>query len=188
VPGALGYQVFARDTARNPSFLLVGTAGSTLAPHVLVTLPSPFDVYSGDTLVTPFADHTRVDFAVVPVDIYGHAGDPASAAVVSRTDTVRPTVAGATPDVSADNRGGATAATVLLDVDFSEYVDPAMSNFAIALPAVGMSAVFVLDPTLLAGRFTISVPPLTDGRGAFSITGAVDTSGNVMLPHSGSLP
>jgi hypothetical protein len=188
VPGAAGYQIFARDSAHNPSFLLVATAGSATAPHVPVTLPAAFDLYSADALQTPFADHTRVDFAVVPVDIYGHVGDPNTAAVVSRTDGVRPTVIGATPDGSADNLSGATAATVALDVDFSELLDPALSNVAIALPVVGMSAGFVLDAALLSGRFTITVPPLTDGRGAYSITGAVDTSGNVMLPHAGALP
>jgi hypothetical protein len=188
VPGAAGYRVFARDTAGNPSFLLVATAGSAAAPHVALTLPPAFDVFSGDTLLTPLAAHTRVDFAVVPVDVYGRAGDPAGAAVVSRTDTVRPTVVDAAPDASADNRAGAAAATVRLDVDFSELLDPAAADVAIALPAAGMTAVFVLDPSLVAGRFTITVPPLADGRGAFSITGAVDTSGNVMLPHPGLLP
>jgi hypothetical protein len=188
VPGALGYQVFARDTANNPSFLLVATAGSVAAPHVALRLPAAFDVYTGDALITPFAARTRVDFAVVPVDVYGHAGDPATAAVVSRTDTVRPTIVGLVPSGSADNGAGASAATVTLDVEFSEYLDPAASNFAIALPAVEMSAVFVLDAALLTGRFTITVPPLTDGRGACSITGAVDTSGNEMLPFAASLP
>ena len=188
VPGALGYQVFARDDAGNPAFLLVATAGSAPAPHLAVTLPATFDVYSGDSLQTPFADHTRVDFAVVPVDVYGQAGDAAAATIVSRTDTVPPTVAAATSDRSADNQSGATAASVALDVTFSEYLDPAVSNLAIALPAVGMSAVFVHDPALLTGRFTISVPSMTDGRGAFAITGAVDTSGNAMLARAGSLP
>ena len=55
------YQVFARDTAGNPSFLLVATAGSAPAPHVALTLPPAFDVYSGDALVTPFAARTRVE-------------------------------------------------------------------------------------------------------------------------------
>jgi hypothetical protein len=185
VAGAAAYRIFVRDNNFNPSYLQVAQVGNSPAPSASITLPGTFDFFSGDGIQTPFAFDVDVDFAVVGVDINGDSADPAQAATVSHSDNIAPSLSSQQLG-DADNSTNPFPVTLSLNVFFSEYIDPA-SAVQIVLPSAGMTATFELDPGLLRGTFTITIPPNLDGSGFFSITGAVDTSGNTMFPFDGVL-
>lgn len=186
VPNAVAYRVFARDTRGNPTYLLLREVGSSPAPAISVTLPASFDYYTGDALQTPFAFGTKVDFAVVAVAADGTAADPATATAVRLADKVAPMVEWASQSGDPNNAAGATARTITLAVTFGEYMDSSVLP-TITLPAAGMTATFAWNDTLTSGAFSISVPAGVNGSGAYSITGAKDTSGNLMIPKAGTL-
>ncbi len=185
---ASGYQVWVRDTNRNPSYLLVKTLGSSPAPSTTVTLPATFDWYSADALQTPFAFGVGVDFAVVPVNAAGDAPLPSAVTPVHRTDAVAPPVDQAAQTGNADNSAGGTARTITLALTFGEYMnqDPAFVP-TIVLPDPSMTATFRWDPSTTygttVGRFSITVPPSIDGHGTYTVSGAKDSSGNTMTLH-----
>jgi hypothetical protein len=181
---AAGYQVWARDTNRNPDYLLLKTLGSTPAPSTSVTLPATFDWYSADALVTPLAFGVAVDLAVVAVNAAGDAPLPSSATPVRRSDTVAPwALTGQSGQ--ADNSAGGSARTITLTATFDEYMDPSVLP-TISLPA-GLTSTFDWSASRTVGTFRITIPASTDGRGAFTIAGAKDTSGNLMTPKTGQL-
>ena len=182
---AAQYRVYARDTRSNPSFVALATVGTTPAPQATVSLPATFDYYSGDGLQTPFAWGTEVTFAVVAVGPTGAPGDVTSATPVRLRDAVAPSVTSSAQSGSAAN-ATASPQTVTLQVTFDEYMDPATAP-AIDLPVAGLSPVFAMDPGLRKGTFTLTIPTATDATGPFTVTGAVDTSGNAMRPYSGRL-
>ena len=183
---AAGYQVWARDTNRNPSYLLLKTLGSMPAPSTSVTLPATFDWYSADALLTPLAFRVAVDLAVVAVNAAGDAPLPTSATPVRRSDTAAPWALTAQSG-QADNSAGLTARTITLTATFDEYMDPSVLP-TISLPA---ALTYTFDwsasATPTVGTFHITVPASTDGRGPFTIAGAKDTSGNFMTPKTGQL-
>jgi hypothetical protein len=186
VPAATGYQIFARDTASNPSYLLIKTVGSSPAPATSVTLPASFDHFTGDAVQTPFAFGVAVDLAVVAVNAAGAAPDPSTATPVRRADAVAPVVEWAYQTGIADNGAGATSRTVLLNLTFSEYMDTGVLP-AITLPGAGLTASFAWNANRTSGTFSIVIPASTDGRGAYSVSGAKDTSGNLMAAAGGTL-
>jgi hypothetical protein len=186
VTNAFRYQVWVRDTNRNPDYLLVKTLGSSPAPSTPVTLPSTFDWYSDDLKLTPFAFGVAVDFAVVAVNAAGDAPSPTTATPVRRTDTVKPTVSQAVQSGWADNSGGSSPRTITLAVYFSEYMDPAFAP-TIALPNVNMTYTFAWSGDHMGGTYSIIIPAGIDGRGSYSVSGAKDSSGNVMTSYTGTL-
>jgi hypothetical protein len=187
IPGAAGYRIYARDTLSNPTYLLLSTVGSSPAPATSLTLPTSFDVFTADGLQTPFAFGTRVDVAVVATDAVGNAASPDTAAPVSRADTMKPSVVSADVSGNANNTSGSSPRTITLRVRWSEYLHPTRSNIAIQLPHPALTSTFLLDPTAQSGTFTIVIPAGVNGAGAYTVTGAVDTSGNVMDPYAGTL-
>ena len=184
---ASGYQVWVRDTNRNPSYLLVRTLLSTPAPSTSVTLPATFDWYSGDAIQTPFAFGVGVDFVVVAVNAAGDAALPSTVVPVHRQDTVHPVVEQAVQIGNADNSASGTPRTITLTLTFSEYIDPAFAP-TIGLPDGSMTATFAWqDPNRTVGRFSITIPPSIDGRGTYTVSGAKDLSGNAMTLHTGTI-
>ena len=182
VAGAASYDIYARDTSANPTYLLVDTSGSAPAPGEPVTLPGEFDYYTDDGFQTPFAYGVDVDFAVVPVDASGSSGDPVAANEVRVSDNVAPIAWDTDQFATADNTGGLTDDILDLNVDFTEYMDPA-SAAAVTMTGLGPTCVvsaFDMDPGLINGGFTITVPAGTDCSGPYLVTGARDTSGNLM--------
>lgn len=186
-PAASGYQVWVRDTAGNPSWLLVATPANSFTPTASVTLPAAFDLYAFDGVQTPLAGGVGVDFAVVAVNATGDAPSPTTATPVRRADTVGPVVQSAPLLGNADNSAGGTARTITLTLNFSEYMDPAAIP-TIGLPGAGETATFAWSGTSRkVGVFTITVLAGTDGRGRYLVTGAKDSSGNAMTPWSATL-
>ncbi len=185
LPAAASYEVYARDTRLNQSWVRIGSVGSAPAPSLAITLPSSFDYYGADGLLTPFAFGTQVELAVIAVGLTGASGDLAAAAPLRLGDTVAPTASWAVQRGSAVNPGAAPA-TLTLTVAFSEYMRAAAPP-VIDLPAAGMSAAFELDAGLRQGTFTITVPAGTWGWGPYLIHGAEDSSGNPMTPFAGQL-
>lgn len=186
VSGASSYQVWVRDTSRNPTWVLANSyVGSSPAPSTTVTLPATFDYYAADGIQTPLAYGVGVDFAVVAVNAAGDAPAPSTATKVTRADTVAPAVETAIQSGNADNTAGGTAKTITLSVTFSEYMDTSVAP-SIALPA-GDTATFQWNANRTGGVFTITIPAATDGSGAYTISGARDTSANVMASHPGTL-
>lgn len=184
---ASGYQVWVRDTSRNPSWLLTNTVPNSFTPSATVTLPATFDYYQFDGIRTPFAFDAAVDFAVVAVNAAGEAPLPSTAVPVQRTDTVAPVVDGAVQGGgTADNTGGGTARTITLTLTFSEYMDRSVTP-TIALPVAGETATFAWNALGTVGVFTITIPASTDGRGRYTVTGGLDTSGNAMTAGTGML-
>lgn len=184
VPGASAYRVYAKDSISNPSYVQLATIGSKPTPATTVTLPASFDTFAADSVQTPLAYGAKLDFAVVPVDAMGQSPDPATATAVTRSDTTAPKIVSATQSGSADNTSGTAAKTVKLTVHFTEYMDAVAPN--IALPAT-LTATYELQPTLLDGVFTITVPAGTNGVGAFQITAGKDTSGLPLIAYDGTL-
>ncbi len=185
---ASGYQVWVRDTSRNPDYLLLRTLGSSPAPSTTVALPATFDWYSADGIQTPFAFGIGVDFAVVAANAAGDAPSPSTATPVHRTDTVAPVAEQVVQSGNADNSAGGTARTVTLALTFGEYMDPSFVP-TIALPDGSMTATFAWDPSQspTVGRFSITIPASVDGRGTYTVSGAKDSSGNAMTLHTGTL-
>jgi carboxypeptidase family protein len=183
VAGAASYDIYARDTFANPTYVLVDTAGAEPAPGTSFNLPGEFDYFTGDGMQTPFTFGVGVGFAVVPVSASGVAGDPAAASEMRVYDNVDP-VAWDTDQFggTADNTGGASDDQHDLNVDFTEYMDAASaaSTTLTGLPAACTVSAFTFDPGLLSGRFTITVPAGTDCAMCYTIAGARDTSGNTM--------
>ena len=122
-PSATGYQVWARDTDRNPSYLLLKTLPSAPAPGTSVTLPATFDWYPDDGRLTPLAFGVAVDLAVVAVNAAGDAPLPSSATPVRRSDTVAPWLLTLAQAGQADNSAGGTARTITVTATFDEYMD-----------------------------------------------------------------
>jgi hypothetical protein len=184
---ASGYQIWVRDTSRNPSWLLAQTAPASFTPTANVTLPASFDLYGASldgALQTPFANGVKVDFAVVAVNAAGDAAAPSTATPVQRADTVAPLV---TAEQLGDaNNTGSTPTAITLKVYFSEYMDPSILP-AITLPVAGETATFAWNVNNTGGTYTITIPASTDGRGTYTITGAMDTSGNAMASKTGTL-
>ena len=183
--GADRYAVYARDTASNPAYVLLSTVGSAPAPGANVTLPSGFDWYTGDGMQTPFAWGTQVDFLVIAISDAGASGDLTAATPVRIGDNTAPTVLGTIQTGNAQNTTGA-ASTVQLKVNFDEYMDSAVTP-TIALPLAQESATFAMDSSLRFGTFTIGIPANTDGSGAYTISGAKDTSGNTIPSSAGRI-
>ncbi len=182
---ASGYQVWVRDSSRNPSYLLARTVSASLWPSASVTLPSTFDYYAGDAIQTPFAFGVGVDFVVVAVNAGGDAPSPATITPEHRADTVPPT-ASATQVGGANNTAGASPKTVALNVHFDEYMDTSVAP-TLSLPVLGETSTFAWSPDGRGGVFTITIPATTDGRGTYTISGALDSSGNAMIERSGVL-
>lgn len=184
---ASGYQIWARDTNKNPSWLLLDTVANSFTPSATETLPGSFDYYGFDGIQTPLAAGVGVDFAVVAVNATGDAPSPTTAAPVRRIDTVLPTVVSAPLSGNADNSGGSAPRTITLTLNFSEYMDPT-SVPSIVLPVSGEAATFAWSATnKKSGAYTIAIPAYTDGRGRYLVLSAKDTSGNVMTPWSALL-
>jgi len=183
--GATSYTVYARDSRSNPSWVQVGSTGSTPAPALTVTLPSSFDYYTGDNLQTPFAFGTRVEVAVVAVGETGATSDLASSTPAQVADTVAPVVTSATQRGTAVNTTAAPQ-SFQLEIAFDEYMSPDAPPI-IDLPVAGMSATFALDPGLRKGTFTVVVPPGTDGTGSYLIHSGADTSNNPIVSYPGRL-
>ena len=187
VAGAASYDIFARDNFANPTYLRIDTSGSAPAPSETVPLPGEFDYYTDDGMQTPFAFGVDVDFAVVPVDASGRAGDPIAANEVQVSDNVDPIVTDTDQFSSLDNTFGLATVVVDIGVDFSEYIDPASAgSVAIALP-ITCAYTFSLDPGLLYGTFTITVDPGQDCSGCVDIDDAMDTSGNTLDTYTACL-
>ncbi|MGB8932559.1 MAG: carboxypeptidase regulatory-like domain-containing protein [Anaeromyxobacteraceae bacterium] len=190
---ASGYQIWVRDTNKNPSWLLAKTVAASFTPSTIVTLPGTFDYYVNglDAIQTPFAFGVKVDFAVVAVNELGEAPSPSTATPKVRGDTVAPVVDSAIQGGgNADNTGGATAKTITLTLYFSEYMDGSIVP-TIALPAglvtAGGTATFAWNVNRTVGTFNITIPAATNGTGAYNVSGAKDTSGNTMIGKSGNL-
>ncbi|MBI3180705.1 MAG: carboxypeptidase regulatory-like domain-containing protein [Myxococcales bacterium] len=185
VPGAYAYRVYAKDTRSNPAYVQLGIVGARPTPSTSITLPASFDIYPGDGYRTPFAYGARVDFAVMAENVLGDVGDPATFNAVRLSDNVAPRVVSAMQNGNADNSTGAQPVTLQVTVSFSEYMDNA------ALPTMstppGVSATFELDPNLLSGVFSVTVPAGTNGTGAYRITGGKDTTGNPLVDYDGAL-
>lgn len=194
ITSATGYELWVRDTNRNPNWLLAKTVANSFTPSASVTLPSSFDYYGNglDVIQTPFAFGVQVDFAVVAVNAAGDAPLPTTATPVRRADTVAPVVeAAAQGGGGADNSGGATARNITLTLAFSEYMDPSF-NPTITLPsglvtAGGTAAPFAWNVSRTGGVFTITIPASTNGTGAYTVSGAKDSSGNAMIDKTGTL-
>ncbi|MHB8873381.1 MAG: carboxypeptidase regulatory-like domain-containing protein [Myxococcaceae bacterium] len=181
---AAAYRAYAHDSATNPSWVLLGTVGTSPAPLTTVLLPAAFDTYSGDLVRTPLAFGTSVTLAVVPVDVYGNESPLPSAASVVVKDTARP--AAVETQVGNANNQGSTSETIELRLDFSEYMDNTVAP-TITLPATGMTSTWTWDRSLLQGKFDLTVPANSDRRGPFTVSGAKDTNGNTMVDLTGTL-
>ncbi|WP_242394970.1 carboxypeptidase regulatory-like domain-containing protein [Anaeromyxobacter oryzisoli] len=181
---ATGYQVWVRDTSRNPDYLLVQEVGSSPAPSATVTLPATFDYYS-DSKQTPFAFGVGVDFAVVAVNAAG-ALSPTSVTPVHLTDTVAPVVQTAFQSGNSDNSAGTSPKTITLSVTFGEYMDNLVVP-TITLPASVTAGPFVWNADGMSGKFSITIPASTNGNGSYTVSGAKDSSGNAMKSYAGTL-
>jgi hypothetical protein len=188
VNGASGYRVFAKDTRNNQVFVAIQeSVGTSPAPVHQVTLPSSFDVYTGDGAVTPLAFGTEVTVAVEPLDALGNHPDPATStsARVLR-DTVPPTVVSVTQSPADANNTTDQPMELTLTINFSEFIDPSGPKPTVTLPA-GLTGTFQLDQGLMRGRVTVTVPPRTSAAGAIRVTGGQDTSGHALVQYDGQI-
>jgi hypothetical protein len=131
----------------------------------------------------------KVDFAVVAVNVAGAAPLPSTVVTpVRRADTVAPVVDAATQGGSPDNTAGASPKPITLTVVFSEYMDETVQP-TLTLPSAlaGVTPTFAWNVARTGGVFTFSIPAATDGSGAYTITGAKDSSGNLLSSYSGQL-
>ncbi len=199
LPGAGGYEIYARDDRHNPDWVLVAQNDSDFDSGTItqrVSLPTRFDRYSADRDHTPLAG-TAVTICVVPRE----AADPAPGgdhAQVTLADQVAPTLARVFTSGSFDNSLGTDPVTVHLQVEYSEYLAPDAAPPVLQFQENGGDPAVLLDPADAAwtwlpgkrgGAFTMTVPAETDASGdlyRMVMEAATDQSGNVAADSLGS--
>jgi hypothetical protein len=199
LPGAGGYEIYARDDRHNPDWVLVEQNDSDYDSGTItqrVSLPPRFDRYSADRDRTPLAG-TAVTLCVVPRE----AADPAPGgdhARITLTDQIAPTLARVFTAGSFDNSGGADPSPVNLQVEYSEYLAADAEPPVLQFQESGGDSTFVLDPADAAwtwlpgkrgGAFTMTVPAETDASGdlyRIVMEAATDQSGNVAADSLGT--
>jgi methionine-rich copper-binding protein CopC len=172
-----GYRIYGKDSAMGSAYLLLSSLSSGLSTGATVNL-NLFDSIAGDGFTTPLGHHNAVRLAIVATDRAGNEAPFSTAATLELVDGVAPTVfSGVQSSGSANNLSGGTPATVQYQVIFSEMMlfDTPPN---LTLPNAATSAVWAWT-TPNRGLYTITIPAGIDGRGALSVTGAIDTSDNV---------
>jgi len=104
------------------------------------------------------------------------------ASTVDLSDNTAPTVTFPQQSATANNSASATSKMLTYSVQFSE---PMLTSVVpqLALNNASVTFTFAWQGTQ-TGVFTLTVPAMQDGSGATQVTGAKDTSGNVMMPYS----
>lgn len=199
------YEIYARDTGENPSFVLLQTVLATAnAPRLtatveFLTVPTSafpfksFDTFEATTAIEPFGFGNQVTLAVAAVDRYGNRAPLSAAPTVTLRDTVPP-VASSLSRIADGRAFDAINDTnqpvsYRFRIAYSEPMDPATastptftSNAATA-PLVS----FAWDPPtsstapVWGAVLTLTIPPSTamsDSTGIFIIRGGKDSSGN----------
>jgi len=169
-----GYRVYGRDSTTASAYLLVSSVQSGLTTQASMNI-ALFDSISGDPFLTPMGHKNKVSLSIVAVDRVGNETSFATTSTLELADTVPPTVSNLTQlSGSAFNVNGASAATVVLQVTFSEPMATEVLP-QVVLPHPATSAVFAWS-TANRGNVIITVPAGLDGRGTVTISGAKDTN------------
>ncbi len=177
VPGAVRYDVFARDTTNNLNYVFVSSVTADGSPRYTTTA-NP----AGPLNVTlPLAGGNRVSFAVVGVDTYGARAPVNAATPVEVRDTIPPTITGGPTLVGGGSidaiNDEATAQTARLRITYSESMDPASVVTFTTTASPAPTATWAWD-TSTAGILTLTFAAGADSTGSFVIRGGRDFAGN----------
>ena len=174
--GATGYRIWARDDLHNSSLVLVDDVEHLdhLAwQSTSFNLPTQFDTYGGDGMITPFVD-TVVSFSI---EAYNDAGaGPLLTPEVLVVDNVAPDGGAFTgQNESADNGANFTPIEVELSFVVPEYADTASGSVTI----VGSPTSTVMwDNDAMGGTIIIDVPAGADYSGRQAQFSFTDARGN----------
>ena len=187
MPGALGFTIYARDDAHNPTFVQLGSASAGSQPSYGFTLPDSFDARKDDGWIIPLTDSTSVSFAVVPYDAYYRGGDLMAATTASVADGIAPSIVDIFYVGTANNSVNSNPAQLAIYIGYSEFMASGVTP-TLTLPAGCSSYTYTQDPSDFSGVFRITVPGTTDCRGDFTISGHQDSSGNAMESFTETFP
>lgn len=191
VPCADGYRIYVRDDRDNPDWVHLRSEPSDYEwgfVEAFYQLPSSFDRYDADGILTPLAG-TTVSFCVVPeAATDGRPGEPH--AILEVSDGVPPVLIDAAQVGGAAN-GTDHDTTLIFELIFSEYIGLDSPDPVLSITEAGGDPSFRLDPGAAqwiwsagrrSGRFVITVPAGSDGSGdlvELDLDGLADLSGNV---------
>jgi hypothetical protein len=200
VSDAVRYEVFARDR-QNPNFVFLTSSDATVAPRqqVQVTfgqfsaIGGAFDAAPGLSGIQPLAYGNTLTFAVVAVDLFGNRSPLMTAAAVTVSDEIPPTVSSG-PTLLPDGLGS-TSVDALNDtnapavyrarIQYSEPMSVATANLPsfTSMAANAPTIAWAWDPTDSTQRslvMTITISPMGDATGSFLIRGGRDSSNNAI--------
>jgi hypothetical protein len=191
VPCAEGYRVYARDDASNPGWVLLDEMPHDYDTGLIrgnVQLPSQFDRFEADAIVTPLAG-IAVEMCVLPANAMEPSpGSPH--AVVTITDRQPPALAELRQLGIGFNLTDQPMSFDIL-VEFSEFIGPDVADPVIEIIEAGGDPSFTLDPAagtwiwdpgMHRGRFRFTLQPGDDATGdqyRASVADLVDLAGNV---------
>jgi len=186
VPGVTMYNVYAKDTTNNQSFVYLTRYTPAIGSGRL-TLPLTINngTYPAFNRGRPLSDSNKLTFAVVAVDGYGNTAPLGAAPAVTVGDNVQPRTnssAAERVNTSAPVDGindTAAAATIQLRLRYTEPMDAtAAPVYTGSSGAVTQS--FVWEAGSNSGIMTLSIPAGGDITGPFTIRGGKDAAGNTL--------
>jgi hypothetical protein len=175
-----GYRIYAKDTLQNPAYLALTTINNGTTTTQSVNLSAYFGQPGA-----PLGFSNHITIAVVALDKAGNEAPLTMASTVDLTDNTIPVLSFASEGGFANNAGSATAKMITYSLNFTEPMLPSVTP-QLALGNAAVTATFAWQSTTV-GVFTLTVPPMTDGTGPTMVSGAKDTSGNVIMTFNGNL-
>jgi hypothetical protein len=133
VIGADEYHIYARDNLSNTSEVLIKSVKHQdfwTYHEQSLTFPSQFDVFSSDSLQTPFASGTEISLNIAAANSIGEGPLLAPSKEVDVEDEVRPEVVSYSVVGSTDNSSGTAPMEVLLTFQASEYIENVAATFS----------------------------------------------------------
>ncbi len=178
VPGAGGYEVYARDDYQNTSLVLVADVPhQDWLSYQQGAVPAQFDAYAGDGIQTPFTANTVVTFNVIATNAAGAGPLMAPAFELLTADNVAPEGGAFTSQSeSADNTTSFVPLTLEVTFVAPEYCDPTSGDANVT--AFGVSTVVEWNPAADGGTVFVTVPAGQSAVGASMVLEIKDTRGN----------
>jgi hypothetical protein len=176
-----GYRIYGKDTSASPVYLALTTLNNPQQTTTNVSLSSYF---GSNNQALSFGNH--ITLAVVVLDKAGNEAALTMAPTVDLMDNTIPMVSYAQLlGVTANNLSGSTPLMINYQVTFTEpMLASVQPTLALNNAAVTFTFMWV---TATTGQYNLTVPAGQDGRGATMISGAKDTSGNLVMTYNGSL-
>ncbi len=181
VVGAVGYNIYAKDTHNNSNYVHVETlpVGDDQVPEAtysdIVTLPGSFDYFEDDGILTPFLHGTQVTFII---RAYNGAGEGPASAEITLSDKQSPTSQTlGSQSGTTNNSGGVIPLEVTVNLLTGEYLSRAGTT--ISVTGYQVSAVMEWNDTNTGGVVKITIPADSTKVDEELIINKVDTSGNL---------